>query len=216
MTLELFLIRHAESETNRNHPDMICGRSSWAELTEDGINQSIALGKRLLSEDLNFDAVYVSPAVRTQQTARYCFETIGDIYQSRKMEPELLELNQGDWEGKNRQEIYSRPSVRKALDTDNWNYIPGDQIKGESQSMVARRMSQWLEKVKGIHGSGKIAAFTHGLTIKYLIAELLDMDRSVAYKTPIGNASFSMIVIEEDSYSCPVINDIGHLTTENL
>lgn len=88
--------------------------------------------------------------------------------------------------------IYNRADVRLALDTDNWNYIPGDEQQGESQSMVAQRMIKWSTYHSRSAINSNIAVFTHGLSIKFLLAEIQNLDRLTAYEMPIDNASVTI------------------------
>ena len=161
MTTELYLVRHAESEMNVIQDEIISGRSNWAELTSKGISQAKNLGKYFLENNFSFDKIYSSPAIRTQQTARYCLEEMKELRRPIELDEQILELSQGDWEGKNRASIYQRPDISKILEKDNWKLIPGDKIYGESQKMVADRMKYWIERISDKHKDGKILAFTH-------------------------------------------------------
>ncbi len=216
MSLELYLIRHAETEANCSSRDKIMGRSNWVKLTLNGIAQSEALGERLRTEKVAFDAFYSSPAIRTQQTARYSLNTNGRLYVPVQLDSALLELSQGDWEGKDRDEIYNRKDVRECLDKDGWNHIPGDAIKGESQAMVAQRMANWTEDMVRKYEKGRIIAFTHGLAIKVLLTELFGWDKRIAYKTPIDNTSITIIGYENGAYTCIKKNDTIHLDSAGL
>lgn len=122
----------------------------------------------------------------------------------------LLEQSAGNWEGQSR-DIYNRPDVRKALDTDNWNYVPGDDKPGESQKMVAERMIAWTEKILAdciVSGHNHhIAIFTHGLAIKFMLAELLNLYRPTAYsdkENPIDNASITELCYKNGMLLFPI------------
>ena len=106
--------------------------------------------------------------------------------------------------------------MKKGLEKGNWSYVPGDNIKGESPVATVSRMKGWLEQIKEIHNQGKIVAFTHGLAIKYLFTDLLDLDKLTAYKIPIDNTSISILAYENGKFSCPVRNDSTHLDDANL
>jgi len=215
MTLEIYLIRHAETEANVIK-NKIGGRSNWAELTENGLAQARTLGDKFRSEGITFDAIYSSPAIRAQQTARYFLEAMNQSIYDVKLEPSIIELSQGDWEGKPRSEIYSRTGVRVGLDRDSWNYVPGDDIKGESHAAVAQRMREWLEQIVEKHSQGRVAAVTHGLAIKYLFVDLFDLDRTTAYKIPIHNTSITVLRYEDGKPTCTKRNDSAHLDGAGL
>ena len=77
MTTTLYLIRHGESEVNKNYSvkKVFLGRNTWSELTERGIEQAKQLGKFLKNQ--KFDKFFSSPTIRTQQTARHCLREMG-------------------------------------------------------------------------------------------------------------------------------------------
>lgn len=209
MTLVTFtLIRHAESKANASQENKIGGHNIETQLTERGKAQSEALGNYFMKNGVVFTAAYSSTAVRAKKTAEICFSKMGSEL-AVSIDDRLLEQSPGDWEGQSR-DIYERKDVRLALDTDNWTYIPGDNIKGESQYMVAIRMKSWIkEKVaesmkKDI--AQHIAVFTHGLAIKFLLAELLDLDRPTAYgkANPIENASITQLCYSDGELVTPL------------
>lgn len=196
VTTTFTFIRHALSKANVDKGNKIGGRNIESELVEEGHAQAKLLGKYFKNESIQFTRAYSSTARRTKQTAVICFEEMDQQYPIIS-DPALLEQSAGDWEGQSR-EIYNRPDVRKALDTDNWNYVPGDKILGESQNMVAERMIAWMDKIlMECIASGRnhhIVIFTHGLAIKFLLAELLNLHRPTAYSdkvNPIDNASIT-------------------------
>lgn len=68
MVRNLVLIRHAEAEQYSS-----AQRDFQRKLTQHGMNQVELLGKKLLDFPLSWDAVYISPATRTQMTAEGAF-----------------------------------------------------------------------------------------------------------------------------------------------
>jgi len=216
MALDIYLIRHAESAMNTIFNDRIAGRSNWVELTRNGVAQARALGEFLREERVSFDSVYSSPAIRTQQTARYCMESMGESIYRVELEPSIIELSQGDWEGKLRKEIHSRPDVKEGFNGDCWNYIPGDNVKGESPAMVVKRIKRWIEQIARENNQGIIGAFSHGLVIKYLLADVLELDKKTAYKIPIDNTGITIIRCEEGDLTFTKRNDSSHLDKAGL
>ena len=99
--LDIYLFRHAESESNRNS-HLIGGRSNHAPLSQLGKFQALWLGERLRNEEVRFDQVYSSTALRTEQTANIVCEKIGYPLENILYSEKLLELDQGDWQGQPR------------------------------------------------------------------------------------------------------------------
>ena len=54
----------------------------------------------------------------------------------------LLELSQGDWEGKTRSKIYT-PKILSLMNKRNWDFSAPN---GESQRDVEKRMLKWMNK----------------------------------------------------------------------
>ncbi|MCB1136134.1 MAG: histidine phosphatase family protein [Chlamydiia bacterium] len=202
---EIWLVRHGQ--TDMNVQDLVGGQSLALPINATGIRQSQLLGTRLSPIVETFDAFFASTALRTQQTAQ---NSIGD--QDLLLDAALCEQSQGDWEGKRtKKEVYGRQDVRLALDLDNWNFIPGDEIKGESQVMTARRMQKWVEAAAETYNGQRVLAFTHGTATKVLLAEIFNWDRHQAYRLPIDNTSITVINYSEDKVDLVSLNNTDHL-----
>ena len=80
--------------------------------------------------------------------------------------PKLLELDQGEWEGKPRVEIYT-PKVLAKINSNNWNFTPPS---GESQRTVEERMLKWVNEnlISRYLEEITTGIFTHGMAIKCL------------------------------------------------
>lgn len=203
-TTEFYFIRHAESEVNREG-NKIGGVSSWAEITDEGKEAARTAGRQFKS--IPFDACYASDTIRTQQTARYFFEHYSNIYQRITLDPSLREKDQGDWTGRLRSEVYT-PEMKALI---NWNFVPGDTIKGESDAALAQRMVRWVKAKVQEHPNQRVIVFSHGLAIKYLVAELMDIDRKQAPLIPLDNMSLTVVKYRDGEFSVPVLNDSNHL-----
>jgi len=214
LSLEIYLIRHAESESNIDQ-DRVIGRSNWIKLTPHGIDQARALGDRFRKEGIVFDAIYSSPAVRARKTARHCFESSGRLLHPIELDFELQEISQGDFEGRLCKEVYTE-DVMAMLDADNWNYALGDKIKGETPRMAAKRLRDWMEKKAEEHNDGRIFVSTHGMILKYTFADIFDLNKRTSYKIPFGNTSITMLNYENGEFTCVVKNDTSHLREAGL
>lgn len=206
----LTFIRHAQSEANvKSH--LINGRCSYAQITHKGIEQSRLLGKRLRDENINFDIVYSSPAVRTQQTLRYAMEEANrNVYQP-EIDLRIQEMCQGDWEKVPREKIYTQERIEEII-KDNWNFVPGFQIKGESPKMVTDRMIDFLEDVSKKHEGKHIGIFGHGLAIRFMYAQIFGFDKKTAYKLPMENTAISQIEVDSNgNYHNRRFNSHEHL-----
>ncbi|MBW3003752.1 histidine phosphatase family protein [Candidatus Woesearchaeota archaeon] len=197
MTLEIYLVRHGQSEVNLNGASrkIWCGRNTWSELTEKGIQQAKALGQYL--KGMQFDAVYASSTIRTQQTARYCMQEMGYDWPQLEVRIELAELDHGNLEGKVKD--YDKGAVK-----DFWTFAPGK----ESQKDVYERVCSWIMS----ECKGRVLVFTHENVIKCLIAGLLDLDKDLAHKMKIDNASVTRLIYD-GSWKLAEIDYDEHIET---
>lgn len=139
---EIHFIRHAETSMNAK-PELIAGRSPSATLTNLGKRQARALGIHLRSAGMDFDAVYSSPLERAKQTAYAVCQELDIPCDTVELAEAVQELSQGQWEGRNRSEIYT-PTVVPVVNSTQPDFrAPG----GESQRQVEFRMIEFLNNV---------------------------------------------------------------------
>lgn len=206
--LDIYLIRHAESTGNvQSH--IVGGRSNHLLLTEKGEKQAIVLGKWLAKKGIFFDRVFASVAIRAKETARLVCQEINlptaEIY----IEEDLVELCQGDWTGRLREEVYTEAAL-KAIQDDPWNFkAPG----GESQKEVEERVYDWFEMniLPLFEQNLKIAIFSHGVAIKCLFRKIAGANPAITYRLAIENTSVTQYLFDERGWHVRRLNDFGHL-----
>ena len=206
--LDLYLIRHAESQSNLN-THIIGGRSNETPLSHLGEFQALWLGQRLKHQDLVFDQMYSSTAVRAQKTAELVCKQLGYPLENILFSEKLLELDQGDWQGQLRDKIYT-PETLAEINSDNWNFTPP---AGESQRKVEERMYSWVEK--NLLAKSKkdlsVGIFTHGLAIKCLLRKILNSDPAMTYKIVLENTSITKVSYSGTGWHLIKVNDAAHL-----
>lgn len=199
---EVYFFRHAESVANTS-PEIIGGRSNHSPLSSLGQRQALQLRERLLRERIELDEVYSSPAVRCIQTGKIALPNY-----SLTIDDRLQELDQGEWTGKNRKEMYTPEAINK-MNADHWNFKAQE---GESQAEVAKRMKEFLiEKIENADRKIVLGIFGHGGAIKYTLADLFDMNKQIAWRIPIDNTSITCIRYQEGLWIPAKINDSAHL-----
>lgn len=216
MEFELYLIRHGQSETNVN-PDHM-GQTPDVPLTKLGKEQAKKLGERFAKEDIEFDFVYSSPYKRALNTAEIA---VGDTHSTIIKSPRLREYDAGDWTGKSRKETITT-AIQLQMGYQNNGFQPPG---GESLNQVERRASEWLEDCILYHpemhkasaeakADGrilKIAAFSHGMTIKTLLHYVMGFDKNFTWKVSIYNTSITRLSYGAVGWGLGTINDIAHL-----
>ena len=87
-----YFVRHGQ--TVWNVENKICGATDIA-LTEQGHEQAIETGKKILAEGIQADEILYSPLQRAADTAKHISEITGI---PARVEPRLKEQNFGKWE----------------------------------------------------------------------------------------------------------------------
>lgn len=233
--VSLYLIRHAQSEINLNY-SIICGQSNSAPLTDLGFQQSILLGcvfeqilvlfystlsscfligKRLKYENIQFDHLLSSSAIRTRQTAQTVLDQL-HIDSSRLIFTEaFLEQSQGDWEGSNRRDTYNEQVLRE-MSEKILDFTPPN---GESMRIVQKRCIDYLQtfldqaKQQSIEQKRiiRIAVFTHGNTIRGLLQYFLQTEPKYSWLPEIHNTSITQITFNQHGIVLSKTNDDAHL-----
>ncbi|PYE90582.1 histidine phosphatase family protein [Phyllobacterium leguminum] len=125
--------------------------------------------KSLIGKGAGFDFV-ASPLRRTRETMERIRARMGlDPYDYRT-DPELMEVNFGDWQGYMLDDIaQERRDLVEARARDKWNFVPPGET-AESYMMLADRVGDWLKHVKQ-----PTVCVTHGgciRTLFYLIEKM--------------------------------------------
>ena len=144
----LFLVRHsitAAAAEGRN-----LGQRTDPPLTDAGAELAARLGLALRDEldELPHDDLRLvsSPARRCRETVVAVAEALGQDRSRIEVEPGLLEIDYGDWDGLTAEKVRDRDRERRAAwEADPWTIAcPG----GESGGDVARRAFPILERLE--------------------------------------------------------------------
>ena len=206
--VEIYLIRHAESQANL-HLEYIGGRMNETPLSEKGLLQAKLLGDRLKEQNICFDLVYASPAVRTLQTARISCQPIGYNLDQILIADDLQEMDMGQWVGNHRKDTYT-PEIMAKIKADPWNFAaPG----GESQRQVEERGLIWMANtiIPRSEEKLRIGVYTHAFFIKCLLRGIMNFDAKHTYAVEIDNTSITRLIYQNNHYRFGCINDAGHL-----
>ena len=200
---EILLVRHGESEPA--DPDvpfpLVDGRGDPA-LSPLGREQAARLADRLSA--VHIDAIYVTNLRRTAETAAPLAARLGLVP---GVEPDLAEVNLGEWEGGVYRQRISEgdPRAPRILEQERWDVIPG----AESNESVANRVGSAIERLASFHPDERIVCFAHGGTIGAALA-LATGSRPFAF---IGsdNGAISTMVVAGKRWVLRGFNDRSHL-----
>ncbi len=208
--LRILFIRHAQSQANTT-PDRIAGRSPQSPLSSKGSAQAQALGTRLSTLDPTTTTTYSSPLLRAQETARIALQETS--LPAPILVENLQEFTNGDWDRQLRSEIYT-PTQKAQVNTAGYLFIPPN---GESQRMVQRRASNWLEDEIIYNPQFQtdyqqtILIFSHAIVIKTLLHYILGFSDRYIYRFALENTAICEFKFTEEGWFPVSINDSSHL-----
>ena len=190
----LLLIRHAESSWNaagrwQGHGD--------PPLSDRGRAQANALARELASETI--DVLVSSDLRRAAETA----EILGQARGLRpELNPQLRELDLGDWEGLTRDQIErTAADVLRRFDAGDLDVRPGG---GENRREIERRAFSVVTGLIDAHPDRRLALVTHLGVIRALLGDSCglavgDGTRSVppGSEASVGNACWRRLALAD-------------------
>jgi len=195
-SLELWLIRHGETDWNRER--RIQGQQHNP-LSALGVRQARQLGARLVGEA--FDAVYCSDLKRAVQTAELVFPGCAFVFDTR-----LREIARGALEGLLGAELVGEQrDAYAAMQRDLLNVRPPG---GENYRDLAARAVPWL---KSLPESGRVAAVTHGGVIFALLHHIVGVEGSANWRFSASNTGVTRLRITATEMRLVSVNDTAHL-----
>jgi 2,3-bisphosphoglycerate-dependent phosphoglycerate mutase len=160
---EILLVRHGATlgvAEGEKFP-LIDGHGD-PKLSEEGLMQAQFVASRLADEKIS--ALYVTPLTRTHQTAAPIEAVLG---LSARIEPDLREVFLGEWEGGEfrRRAAALDPLFVKAMEEDEWGYIPG----GETTQQLTDRCMAAMNRLCHEHRGERVVAVVHGGVIAAIL-----------------------------------------------
>ena len=162
MTALLCMIRHGR--TAWNGEGRLTGRAAIS-LTEEG---RAALAGHTPPPEMDGAHWHVSPLVRARQTAEIL--SAGPNAVKLEIEPRLIEMDFGDYEGRTLAELRNDPSAHMAENEDRGlDFLPPN---GESPRMVFTRLQPFLAELG--RAGGRHIAVAHKSVIRAIFANAYD------------------------------------------
>ncbi len=183
--LRLYLIRHSETEWALNHRHT--GRTDIP-LTANGESEARELGKHL--QNIQFSHVLTSPLKRAQQTC-----ALVGLDQVPEIEPDLVEWDYGDYEGKQ--------SVNIRKERPDWNVFRDGCPHGEIPTQISVRADRLIARLRIMDGN--IALFSHGQFGGVLATRWIGLAVDEAQHFPLGTASISIFTFDPHHPDVPII-----------
>lgn len=197
--MQLILVRHGETLWNKE--GRIQGTSD-IELSETGREQAERLAVSL--KDTTIATIHASPLKRAYQTAE-----IINRYHQRAIEvhPELMEMNQGDFEGLSFKELMAseKDFLRRWIADPASVRMPGGETLAELQDRA------WHSVGRIIAEEEHALVVAHNFTIAALLCRLRNIHLSEFRSTCVDTASRTVIRVVDGQAHIDVLNDRSHL-----
>jgi len=196
----LVLVRHGITDWNRE------GRFQGhldPPLSATGRREASLLGARIAGDsELRPVRIVSSSLGRATETAA----AIGSAARV-SVEPDrrLMEIGQGDWEGRTHDEIAVTDAARYA----SWRTTDALPPGGETIEHTIERLQGVLDDMAEVEGT--VVLVCHGGTIRVLARMLLDLSASRAWALDVDNASVSVVTRVGDAWRLDRWNDTAHL-----
>ena len=194
-------MRHGQADNNVKR--MLVGRYIESHLTEYGKEQVADTARYLKS--IPIQKVYVSPVIRTVETAKIVCKVLALDYE---VDERLYEIEFGKLTGMNFEDIienYGNLFLKFYAENDSTLTRYGV----ESFCSVKSRIKQLLNEILVKHKDGNVLLITHLDPIKAAISNLLDFNPQSLYGWHIQNASLTILKHENSAYSLCAVNVMG-------
>ena len=201
MSLRLLLLRHAETDWNRERR-----YQGWTDtlLSAAGRAQAEAAG-RLLA-DSRLGAVWASPLQRARDTAAVIAAPHGLEVQT---DPAFREMGFGPWEGLTVGEARTRfpEEYRAWIETPHLASWPG----AETLAEVRKRVLAGLDELRGAYAGQTVCLVAHGISSRILILEALGLGLDRVWSLQLSSTGISELEFREDWTALHRMNTLVHL-----
>ena len=183
----IYLVRHAETNLNAD-PTTIWWRSNHIEISKIWHKQWKLLQNYIATSNNLVDVLYVSTAIRTKQTSYYVAKWLW-YSKAPIIDDRLQEIDQWDWTGKNRKEIYTQKIIDIIQKDPLWFTPPN----GESINMVWDRMNEVLDEIIQKYPDWYARIVSHGVAIAATIMKRFGITWSTVKSWPHSNTWITTI-----------------------
>jgi broad specificity phosphatase PhoE len=190
-TCELYLVRHGTTTLNvqnryRGHRDVPLDAQGY----QDAVDAA-----RVLSP-MGLTAVYTGPLRRTIATAQIIADEcrVPDL----RILHGLNNVDYGAWEGLTAEEasMYSPEAFALYKDSPDEAVCPA----GERLKDAQRRMFEAIELIGSRHGGETVAAVTHAVMIRLLVARIAGTTGE-EWRIPVGRGSLTRVAVDDGHVS---------------
>jgi broad specificity phosphatase PhoE len=185
---EVLVVRHGATQWSRS------GQHTGVTdlpLLPDGEDDARRL--RSVLDDRRITHAFVSPLTRARRTAE-----LAGLFDGRvecTVDPALVEVDYGGYEGRTTKEISAELGRRWSLWSDGT--VPGD-TPGETLQQVADRVDGVLARVRPLLADGDVALVAHGHVLRILTARWLGLGPEAGALFPLSTGRYGVLGTEHD------------------
>ncbi|SHG25750.1 histidine phosphatase family protein [Streptoalloteichus hindustanus] len=199
----VILLRHARSTANG--AAVLAGRQPGVALDDTGVEQAATLPGRLAEVPLA--ALVTSPLERCQQTLQPLAAARG---LTPVVEPELAEVDYGDWTGKALKELVDEPLWRVVQQHPSAAVFPAGEGLAAVQARAVAALRAQDARISAEHGPDSVwVACSHGDVIKAVLADALGAHLDSFQRIVVDPCSVSVVRYTETRPFVLRINDNG-------
>ena len=145
-----------------------------------------------------------STLARASETAGAIGDAVGVAVER---DARLIEIGQGDWEGRTHDEIARNDRVRYEAWRTTDSLPPG----GETLEATIARVGDAVDDLEPDDAGGSILLVSHGGTLRILARILLGLSATRSWAMDVDNASIGEMTRVGDAWRLGRWNDTGHL-----
>jgi broad specificity phosphatase PhoE len=176
--VEVWLVRHGETEWSRDHK-----HTSHTDLPLTDVGTKVAEQLRSRLAQTSFDLVLTSPLLRARRTA----ELAG--FPDATVEGDLTEWDYGDYEG------ITTNQIRQQV--PGWTVWTHPSPGGETADQVALRLDRVVTRIRS-HG-GRVLCFAHGHALRALTARWIGQPVTEGRFLALDTATVSVLGYERET-----------------
>jgi len=202
--VRIILARHGETQWNVDGRHQ--GQTCDIPLSPAGRAQALALGRRLAEAPIA--RAVASPLLRARETAELA---LGDRAPMLTLDPRLVEISHGEWEGRLASEIQAeQPELRRAWrETPHLVTLPG----GESfRDVETRAWPALRDACGGLGEEDTVLIVTHDGVNRALLARILGLDLSRVWIFRQAATCINLLEgIDLEHLQVARLNDVSHI-----
>lgn len=186
--MKVFFVRH----TSVNSDPKMCYGWTNVDVSENFLTEANRI-KEILS-DQKF-VCYSSDLKRCVKLAEFLSDEV-------KFDSGLREINFGDWEGKNWDDIEKTLPDTKPDDFVNHKTPGGESFKDQS----LRVLESWQNIISSQNNDDTVVIVAHGGTIRIILCDLLGIPLENAFKIKIDYASLTSVTLDNEFITVNKVN----------